>query len=174
MKGVLLAATFSWGCEQAKELGISQKLKEYAQSGAKSHSEEEIKEALKKLFPYFYYLLIAKSNKIDDPFALQVVKAHWIGNELLENVKIALIKDVIGEVKKVMGERYNQEEFALRIRHFLKTGLAHHNIHAYDTPECWVRIKREGNKVYLSHLGEKRIEATPQDLKNLAKYGRGE
>jgi len=38
MNGVILGAIFSWGCRKALDLGISDKLKEYAESQGKSLS----------------------------------------------------------------------------------------------------------------------------------------
>src|SRR4030043_926519 len=44
---------------------------------------------------YSYYKLIAKSNKIKDPFNEKVVKAYWIGNNLLEKVKTEDLRKMI-------------------------------------------------------------------------------
>jgi hypothetical protein len=52
----------------------------------------------KFLGAYPYYKLIARSNKIKNPFDEKVVAAYWIGNELLEKVKTEdLRKMVAGE-----------------------------------------------------------------------------
>ena len=49
----------------------------------------------------FYYKLIAKENKISDYFDERVVRAYWIGNELLEKVKIKNLKEIVKEkIKK--------------------------------------------------------------------------
>jgi hypothetical protein len=163
MKGTVLAATFSWGCKKANQLGITPFLKEYALSGGKSHSEEEIREALKKLLPYFYYQVIAKSNGIEDSFDLKVVQAHWIGNELTEKVKISVIKEAL------QGMEGDHEKMVLAIIVGLlkKTGSAHHNVYGQYTPNC--SVTSDGK--YLYHLRERRVKATPEDLKNLERYG---
>ncbi len=44
---------------------------------------------------FFYYQLIAKENKISDPFNERVVRAYWIGNELLEKVRISKLREMI-------------------------------------------------------------------------------
>jgi len=105
MKGVLLAATFSWGCERANYLGITPLLKKYSLSGGKDFSENVIREKLKKLYSYFYYRVIAFSNNIEDPFDLRVVKAHWIGNELLDNVTLEAVKKVFEEMENYYGDK---------------------------------------------------------------------
>lgn len=48
----------------------------------------------------FYYRLIAKENKISDYFDEKVVKAYWIGNDLLEKVKIESLRRLVKEKLK--------------------------------------------------------------------------
>jgi hypothetical protein len=48
----------------------------------------------------FYYKLIAKENKISNHFDEKVVKAYWIGNELLERVRISKLKEVVAKKLK--------------------------------------------------------------------------
>jgi len=51
----------------------------------KKVSEEKIREILKQFKgAYLYYERIAKKNRIKDVFDEKVVKAYWIGNNLLE------------------------------------------------------------------------------------------
>jgi len=164
MKGTVLAATFSWGCERANQLGITPILREYALSQGKSHKEEEIRGLLQDLFSYLYYQIIARANQIEDPLDIQVVKAHWIGNELLEKVQKVHIKEVFEKEKA----RYDKIVLAKVLEGVIKTGSAHHNAYCHYNPECSVISDGE----YLWHLGVKRIKASPEDLKNLAKYGR--
>ena len=51
----------------------------------------------KFLGAYAYYKLIAKSNKIKNSFNEQVVRAYWIGNKLLDRVKIDDLRKMIAE-----------------------------------------------------------------------------
>jgi len=44
---------------------------------------------------YPYYRLIAKSNKIGDPFDEKVIKAYWTGNNLLEKVRTEDLRRMI-------------------------------------------------------------------------------
>jgi len=44
---------------------------------------------------YSYYRLIAKVNRIADPLDLRVVSAYWLGNELLDKVKISDLQKLI-------------------------------------------------------------------------------
>lgn len=51
-------------------------------------SEKKIREILEGFEgAYPYYQRIAKSNNIKDPFDKRVVRAYWVGNELLEKAK---------------------------------------------------------------------------------------
>ena len=56
----------------------------------KEVSEEEVRNILKDFKgAYPYYERIAKSNGINDPFDEKVVRAYWIGNELLDKAENA-------------------------------------------------------------------------------------
>lgn len=53
-------------------------------------SESEILPIMKQFEgAYYYYQLIARKNNIKNPFDKKVVEAYWIGNNLLEKVKVA-------------------------------------------------------------------------------------
>lgn len=51
----------------------------------------------KFLSAYSYYKLIARSNKIKNPFDEKVVSAYWIGNELLDKVKTGDLRQMIAK-----------------------------------------------------------------------------
>jgi len=46
---------------------------------------------------YSYYKLIARNNKINDPFDERVVSAYWIGNKLLDKVKTEDLRKMVAE-----------------------------------------------------------------------------
>ena len=46
---------------------------------------------------YPYYKLIARRNGVKDPFDERVVKAYWVGNELLDNVSTYSLQHLIAE-----------------------------------------------------------------------------
>ncbi len=162
-KGILLAATFSFGCNRANQLSITSILKQYSESEGKSHSDEEIRRHLEKLFSYIYYLVIARSNEIEDPFDIRVVEAHWVGNELLDNVKLSVVKDVLEE----MASKHDKVILALVAKPLIETGSAHHNAYSNHNPYCSVTLKNG----FFYHLGIPRKKATQQEIENLEKYG---
>lgn len=47
-----------------------------------------------------YYKLIAKENKISDSFNEKVVRAYWVGNELLEKVKVSKLRELVKKYLK--------------------------------------------------------------------------
>lgn len=166
MTGLLFGATFSYGCEAANTFGLTPMLKEYAFSAGKSCSENEIRQALKKLASYFYYLAIAKANEISDPFDLRVVKAHWIGNELLKKVTERHGLWVLKEE----GIRHDRFILFCHLKPLIQTGKAHHSFYAkYVGKDVCSITSGEG---FFWHLGEKRMPANSEDLQNLAKYSR--
>ena len=165
--GVLLAATFSYGCQQARIVGVSSLLEEYAKNGGEKYSQEEIKRALNKLVSFFFYRVIALANNIEDPFDIRIVKAHWIGSELLEKVKISHIGKVFKEFEE---NGWDPTLLAFSVKPVVEEKkFIHHNIYARQNPECSVTVKNG----YLWHLGQARIKALPEDIENIKKYGEG-
>jgi len=167
MTGVLLGAMFSRGCRRSQELGKDEVLADYV-AGDESHTEKEIRDILKQYHSYLYYLVIARANGIEDPFDEQVVRAHWIGNSLLDTVKPDHVKLVFGELKD-MGWGEGALRDALLYLSPVTTGKgAHHNtyvVHA-SVPECRVELYEDG----FYHLRTWRMEATGEDRKNFEEY----
>ncbi|HLN18798.1 MAG TPA: DUF6390 family protein [Patescibacteria group bacterium] len=79
---------------------------------------------------YSYYLLIARKNKIKDPFDERVVSAYWIGNELLEKVDAS-------DLKKMVLSRFTKsgllkkDEAMRRIDLIPKNAKPHHSFHVF-------------------------------------------
>ena len=101
MSGVRLAALYSIAPHKLGLCGPQKKsktLKLFNYLSGKKISEKEIKKILQDFRgAYFYYKLIAKSNNIFDVFNEKIVRAYWIGNELLEKVGISKLKELIAK-----------------------------------------------------------------------------
>lgn len=70
------------------------KLRKYVQG--EKYSTPEIKSLLDQfLGAASYYQLIAQANNIEDIYNLKVVKAYWLGNELLNQVTVKNLKKMI-------------------------------------------------------------------------------
>lgn len=79
---------------------------------------------------YSYYLLIARKNKIRNPFDEKVVSAYWIGNELLEKVDAS-------DLKKMILSRFTKPglldkgEALRRIEKIPQNAKPHHSFHVF-------------------------------------------
>jgi len=81
---------------------------------------ENLKEVLKTFQGAFlYYSLIAKENKIKDPFDKRVVRAYWIGNNFLEKVKVSKLKEMVAKDFKKLKLARNLPE----------NSICHHSFH---------------------------------------------
>ena len=77
---------------------------------------------------YQYYRLIAKSNKIEDSFVEEVVRAYWIGNELLGRVKINKLRQMI--VGKFSGPKLLAKKSAIKKAQTIpENSKPHHSFH---------------------------------------------
>ena len=77
---------------------------------------------------YAYYRLIAKSNNIGDPFDKRVVEAYWMGNKLLDRVKINDLREMIA--KDFVGSGLLSKEVAADKIAQIPTGSKpHHSFH---------------------------------------------
>jgi hypothetical protein len=96
--------------------------------------EKKLESEIKKILiefkgAYPYYQLIASSNKIKNPLDYKVVEAYWVGNKLLEKVKISdfremILKDFVtlGKVSKKKVDNLPQKALAYHSFHVLHLG----------------------------------------------------
>lgn len=101
---------------------------------------------------FFYYKLIAKSNNIKDLFDERVVRAYWIGNKLLEKVKIEDLRKMIaknfakpGLLPKKLAEK--------KAREIPEGSKPHHSFHVLMIGSVTGRIKLEGKLLDLCRVG---------------------
>ena len=100
---------------------------------------------------FFYYKLIAKSNKIRDPFYKKVVEAYWIGNNLLEKVKTEDLRKMIardfskpGLLSKRIAEKKAKE--------IAEGAKPHHSFHVFVIGSVTGRVKLEGKLLDLCRV----------------------
>ncbi|OIO40116.1 hypothetical protein AUJ10_03865 [Candidatus Pacearchaeota archaeon CG1_02_31_27] len=102
--------------------------------------EKKIRKILKEFKgAYFYYKLIAKSNKIKNPFDEKVVRAYWIGNSLLEKVKIK-------DLKKMIANDFKAE------KEIPETSKPHHSFHVLAIGSVSKRVNLKGEKLDLCRI----------------------
>lgn len=87
--------------------------------------EGKIKNILKEFKgAYPYYRLIARANKISNPFNFKVVEAYWVGNDLLEKVSVAAFGAMIKKDFVPLGKVSTE-----MIAKLPKNALPYHNFH---------------------------------------------
>ena len=86
MEGLRIACLYSLNCpELLKEPGAQKIVFEFIKNPEKEKTPL-VKEILEKLEPFIFYQLIALQNGITDPFEENVVRAYWLGNNLLKTI----------------------------------------------------------------------------------------
>lgn len=181
MNGLKLAALYSLrphelGLCGPKETAQQKLLRKFLQGKV---SVRKIRVVLTKFIgAYQYYKLIAKSNKIRDLFDEKVVHAYWIGNELLEKVKIEDLRKMI--VKDFSGQGLLNKETASKKAEIIPVGSKpHHSFHVLVIGSVtgsvdfkntklkdlcrigWGKIKKIKNKIEIEYqplVGEKKIK----------------
>jgi hypothetical protein len=98
MSGLKLAALYGWrphalGLCGPKEAARQQILKKFLKGEISDSKVRPIIEKFRGAYPY--YKLIARSNKIKDPLDERAVSAYWIGNNLLDKVKIDNLRAMV-------------------------------------------------------------------------------
>lgn len=100
---------------------------------------------------FFYYKLIAKSNKIKDPFDEKVVEAYWTGNNLLEKVKTEDFKKMIaGDFSKpgLLSKRIAEK----KAKEMPKGAKPHHSFHVLVIGSVTGRVRLEGKLLDLCRV----------------------
>jgi hypothetical protein len=105
---------------------------------------------------FFYYKLIAESNKIKDPFDEKVVKAYWIGNNLLEKVKTGDLRKMIARDFSKPGLLSKKIAFK-KAKEIPKGSKPHHSFHVLVIGSVAKKVKLEGKKLDLCRIGWGRI-----------------
>jgi len=119
----------------------------------KKVDEEKVQRTLEKFEAMYSYLrLIAKSNQISDPFDESVVKAFWVGNELLDRVKTSdLRKAILTDFTK---PGLLSKEKAKRCASQIKKGMIpHHSFHVFVLGSITGRVDLAGALKDLCRIG---------------------
>jgi len=102
---------------------------------------------------FSYYQLIAKSNRIKNPFDKRVVKAYWIGNSLLEKVNGAELLSMI------------TEQTLKKIRISPQLLKAHHNFHVLVVGSFSDKISSSLRSIELCRVSWGRVVKISQNNK---------
>ena len=155
MQGIRIAALYGFyphrlGFCGLQENSAKKNLLDYL-SGEKI-SEQKIRKILETFKgAFFYYKLIAKSNGIKDPFDEKVVKAYWIGNQLLEKVPVDSLKKMI--IKEFVGPGFLSKVMTVKKASEISlTSKAHHSFHVLVIGSVSGRIILEGKLLDLCRI----------------------
>jgi len=118
MEGILISCLYSYGCPELRQFGTEKFIFEFLRNPEKSKLPFT-RTILEKLEPYLFYYLIGKMNDLA-PFNQRVVKAHWLGNNLLRKIE----KE---DVQELLRERLQGHQTRFIKLFDLVGGKAHHN-----------------------------------------------
>ncbi|MBU0619311.1 hypothetical protein KKD62_03695 [Patescibacteria group bacterium] len=189
MSGLRLAALYSY---PPCRLGFcGQKIKQTSEIlenflKGKAVDENKVRQVLSTFeAAYPYYVLIAKSNRITDPLNAKVVEAYWLGNELLEQVRVNDLKNLI--IKEFTRPGLLSLSTAKkRCRRIGPKAVAHHSFHVlvvgsvtgrvkFDERRrqlCQISWQEEAGKFISYHWGQRCQILTQKQKDNLEKYTR--
>jgi len=80
---------------------------------------------------YPYLKLIADENEIQDPFDEKVVEAYWIGNKLLEGVKLKGFWNHLMEGQQLK-KRFNKKDLKWMVGKVPAGAKVHHSFHVFN------------------------------------------
>lgn len=91
-----------------------------------------------------YYKLIAEKNKIADYYDEKVIEAYWLGNELLDKIKV---EDIVAMARRefVGPKLLTKEKMEEKINRFPQAGVAHHTFHIFFIGAVTGRVKLTGD-----------------------------
>lgn len=148
MKSIELAARYSLMPNCLGYCGGSDFPKVFSNYLQGNATKYELKNAIKKFKGHYPYLkTIAKASGITDPFDPRVIKAFWIGNELLDNVGKNEIIKIITHFSKHAGMDPKRAEE--KIKQLPSEIVLHHSF----------------NSIYLNFVGDK----VPRSVSNFDK-----
>jgi hypothetical protein len=125
MQGLKIAALYSFPPGRFGLCGMGEKSSHEILDFLKREKVPNIKEILETFEgSLFYYRLIAKENKISNHFDEKVVRAYWIGNDLLEKVRISKLREVVAKnlKKPKLAEKLPENSRAHHSFHVLVAG----------------------------------------------------
>jgi len=101
MSGLKIAALYSFPPGRFGLCGMGEESAHEILAFLKGEKVPNIKEILETFEgSLLYYKLISKENNISNHFDEKVVKAYWIGNELLEKVRILKLREMVAKKLK--------------------------------------------------------------------------
>ena len=129
--GTLVAARYGFAPNRLDLCGPheTRAILDYLSEGSSDRGLAEILKQFAGAYPYFTF--IAASNAIADPFDRRVVEAYWIGNELLDNVRMI---DFYRHLEDRFQKRAPKKLFQAVLGQIPEGARPHHNFHVLAMP----------------------------------------
>ncbi len=129
--GTLVAARYGFAPNRLDLCGPQETraILDYLADRASDRGLAEILKQFAGAYPYFSF--IAASNGIPDPFDRRVVEAYWIGNELLNNVRMV---DFYRHLEDRFQKRAPKRLFEAVLGQIPDGARPHHNFHVFAMP----------------------------------------
>jgi Family of unknown function (DUF6390) len=129
--GTLVAAQYGFAPNRLDLCGPQETraILDYLADRASDRGLVEILKQFAGAYPYFSF--IAASNGIPDPFDRRVVEAYWIGNELLNNVRMV---DFYRHLEDRFQKRAPKKLFEAVLGQIPEGARPHHNFHVFAMP----------------------------------------
>jgi len=165
-KGLKLAALYGLKPYQLGFCGPQDKgkkvLLEYLKGSVPDKEAKEVLKSFKGEYPYLK--LIAKSSGIKNLFDERVVRAYWVGNELLDKVKIFDLRKMIFEEFSRPG-LLPKEIAAEKAQSIPEDSKPHHSFHVLVVGSISGRIVLEGKLLDLCRISWGRVESKIKNQK---------
>lgn len=124
---------------------------EYLQAGEDDGGLAGILKKFETLFPYLR--LIARENKTENIFDAQISEAYWLGNDLLENIKMARFYEHLSDGLKLK-KKLPSQELQMLSGKIPQGASPHHSFHVFN---IWQRTGHIENPHTLFTMDECRI-----------------
>jgi hypothetical protein len=130
-RGALLAAQYAFPPNRLELCGPPETaaMLDYLAEQTTDRGLEEILRRFAGAFPYLHF--IAASNGIADPFDRRVVEAYWIGNDLLNGVRMS---DFFRHLDERFQTRSPKKLFEMLLGQVPEGARPHHNFHVFAIP----------------------------------------
>ena len=132
MQGMLKCARYAFSPNKLKYCGPVDKnfqIFSHIVEGVEDKGLVEVLDDFQVMYPYLK--LIADENNIKDPFDEKVVEAYWIGNKLLEGVKLKGFWDHLMEGQGLK-KRFKAKDLKWMVGKVPVGAKVHHSFHVFN------------------------------------------
>ena len=165
MDGVLRCSRYAFGPNRLHYCGpdANREMAAHIDAKAVNPTLTGILAKFETMYPYLR--LIARANRIADPFDVRVVEAYWLGNDLLDAVGqeqlYRHVKDDLGIAKRLGGEKFGE----ITAEFVVGETVPHHAFHVLQVWERGIgldgRHTRESIAECIVNAGEVVIVSGP-------------